>query len=352
MLDPPGETALDLSLLRGFRYACRPECGLCCFTTPRVAPRESVLLLQIAPEAEFFHGEGGEYLASRPDGGACQFLTERRCAVHAARPHPCREFPVSVHLGVRAQASLVLSCPGIDLAALGVARPDGQGEVSPDFHTELESVRGRLDVSAERRRQGAERRRRRVVRRLEAEGRWEPEEDVRACLRLDPPLPGEGDFPVEDPPTAEDGAELLPLFFDGRSGPVALAAGLGGWELRGVAAAGGVSAPLGVVPPPERPPEISEEATTLLRGYLRYWLERDCLFGWVHLRMLEKTAGTVTEWTRAELRAIGALTLARADVRARFDGAAVGELSAADILRGIRATDQDLLDRESWGERL
>jgi hypothetical protein len=165
-------------------------------------------------------------------------------------------------------------------------------------------------------------------------------------------MPSGQEFPAADPPWAEDGIELLPLFFDGREAPVAMALGLGGWELLELRPGGGVAASLGAAPSPERLPRLLPESERILQGYLRYWLERDALFGAVHLRMMESTDGTVSDWAGEELRAIGALVLARAEVRAKVRRGVVDHLTPAELLDGIRATDQDLLDRESWGERL
>ncbi len=164
-------------------------------------------------------------------------------------------------------------------------------------------------------------------------------------------MPRPEDFPCEDPPEAADGLERLPLFFDGRPGPVALAGGLGGWELLELRATGG-SEPLGVVPPPDRPPELSVEGQELLRGYLSYFLERDALFGTVIPTIGADSSATVRDEVEAELRAIGAMVLSRADVRKRGLRGGSGALSARDVEEGIRATDQDLLDRPTWGARL
>jgi hypothetical protein len=192
----------------------------------------------------------------------------------------------------------------------------------------------------------------RVERRLRSADRWIDEEDVRAELRRALPNPGPEDFPVEDPPAAEDGLGDLPLFFDGRPGPVALATDLGGWHLLELRPEGGVERTIGVVPPPTSAPSVTPGAAAVLDGYLRYWLERDLLFGTAHLAMLESESGSVTEWVAAELRYVGATVLARADVRARVRYGERRELTADDLRDGIRATDQDLLDRASWGDRL
>jgi Fe-S-cluster containining protein len=346
------EILLDLTLLSGFSFSCRPDCGLCCYASPRVTIDERRTLLQIAPATEFVSRDRDHFLASRPEGGGCQFLRGHRCGVHTARPAPCREFPVNVHVGERLQATLVLSCPGLELGVLRSFSAARDGPAVRGLDDEIAAVRQRVSRSADERLAQTQRRHRRLVRQLEGEGRWTPEPEVRAELGARLPVPAERDFELEEPPSIADGLERLPLFFDERPGPIAIAQSLGGWELLEIRAEGGVARSLGVYPPPERPPRLTPEGRELLEGYLRYWLERDALFGTVLLEMAEAEDGDVLEWTDAELRRIGATTLARASVRARVHGADGRELGVRDVERGIRATDQDLLDRPTWGDRL
>jgi Fe-S-cluster containining protein len=347
----PSVPELDTALLDGFGFECRDDCGLCCYAEPRVRASERAALLRIVPEAEFVEGDRGTFLASRPDGGACGLLAECRCTAHTARPAPCREFPVTTHLGVRIQATLVLSCPGLDLGGLATWRPGGSSH-GRGLDAEVGALRSRIDGSVVRRLSEAARRRTRVARILRSAERWVDEEDVRKVLRRALPTPGPEEFPVEDPPAAEDGLVALPLFFDGRAGPVALATDIGGWHLLELRPGGGVERTIGVVAPPTTVPLTTPDAAAVLEGYLRYWLERDLLFGATHLAMLESDAGDVTEWVAAELRSVGATVLARADVRARARYGERRQLTADDVRDGIRATDQDLLDRDSWGDRL
>jgi Putative zinc- or iron-chelating domain len=345
-------SALDTALLSGVAYACRPDCGLCCYAEPLVTPTERAGLVQLVPGAPFVRRGRHEFLRSHPDGGACRLLEHHRCVAHPARPSPCREFPLTTHVGLRAQVTVVLTCPGVDLTFLTDYRGPDRAGPSTGFDEELAALRARVDGKLGRELEASQRRRRRVVRALEADGRWEEDEEVRRRLRRELPVPLAEDFPVEDPPAQDDGLALLPLFFDGRDGPVAVAGSPGGWELVELRETGGVASSLGGAAPPDRRPALSDDATRALEGYLRYWLERDLLLGVVQLGMLEDRDGSVTERAAAELRGIGAVALSRAQVLASVRRGTSGPLSAGELLAGIRAADQDLLDRASWGSRL
>jgi Fe-S-cluster containining protein len=345
------DVELDLDLLRGFRFRCRPECGLCCYAEPRVEADERGALLQIAPQVELVPGRGASYLAARPEGGACQFLLRQRCSAWPARPRSCREFPVSVHVGDRLQASLVLSCPGLDLASLMDGLDRSRRSPPLGLDEELAAVRASITPDTGRRLAQARRRHRRLLGALRGSARAPDEAALRASLRERLPLPTDADFPVEEPPAVSEGLENLPLFFDGRPGPVALAEGLGGWELREVAEGGGAEL-LAVIPPPSRLPPVSEAGTRLLRGYLGYCLERDAVLAHALLGLEGTEAPDLLASVERELREIGALVLSRADVRRRISGASGGPLSAADVELGIRATDQEVMDRPTWGDRL
>jgi Fe-S-cluster containining protein len=343
---------LHTDLLRGFRYACRPGCGLCCYAEPRVDPTEKAELLRIAPLTETVEATGASYLRARPEGGACQFLRSNRCSVHALRPHPCKEFPVHVHVGERLQATLVLSCPGVELGTLRDRSLRQELPTPVGLDSELAAVGRRLDPSVTRRMDEARRRRTRLVRVLDRAGRWMEEEEVRSALRGKIPVAAAADYPAEDPPAAEEGLEFLPLYFDGRGGPVGLAEGLGGWEALELRPSGGVERLVGVVPPPASPPALEPPAIGLLSGYLAYFLERDLLFASILPRMAEVSEGTVRDWVEEELRAIGAMVVSRGSVRAKLAGHPGEPLTEADIEAGIRATDQDRLDVPTWGDRL
>jgi Putative zinc- or iron-chelating domain len=343
---------VDISTLSGFSYACRPDCGLCCYAEPLVAPTEKESLVRIAPAAEFVTRGRFEFLRSHPDGGACVLLEANRCRAHPARPSLCREFPLTAHVGVRVQVTAVLSCPGVDLSPLREYGGPERAASPRGFDSELAALRARIDGRVRRLLDTNGRRHRRIEVALTAEGRWQGEEEVRRRLRDQLPTPAPGDFPVEGPPSRQEGLSVLPLFFHGRASPVALASHAGGWELLELNPTGGVRRSLGVAPPPDRPPELSEDAARTLAGYLRHWLDRDLLFGVVHLAMLDDPEGSVTDRVAAELRWIGAVTLSRAHVLASLRRGDVERLSDEELRDGLRATDQDLLDRPTWGTKL
>lgn len=347
----PSSPSVDVALLSGFGFSCLPGCGLCCFASPRLDGNDEALLRASAPQALVVIGDGERRIAARPGGGACQFLTNLKCGVHSARPAPCREFPISVHIGARLQATVVLSCPGLRLDPLHSRDAQGPARPALGLDAELSSVRQRLTPGVERRRKDAERRRRKIARELEDQSRWVDEEDVRTRLRGRSLIPSPETYEVTEPPSAEDGLEQLPLYYDARPGPVALAQGLGGWEVLELAAAGGAR-PLGLVVPPERLPSLDGDAEALLAGYLRYWLARDSFLAAVQLEMLSTFTGTVTERALVDLRAIGSCVIARGSVRAKLAGEDGLRLARSHIEYGIRATDQDWLDRPTWGSRL
>jgi Fe-S-cluster containining protein len=353
---PPEGTAssapdLDVSLLSGFAFSCLPGCGLCCFTSPRLDSEDEIRLRARAPRALIVIEEGERRIAARPDGGACQFLTDLRCGAHDARPAPCREFPISVHIGARLQATVVLSCPGLRLDPLDHREVVATAPTRSGLEEELSSVRRRLTPVVERRRREAERRRRKIARDLEGEGRWVDEEEVRKRLTGRSLLPKANHFSVLDPPSAEEGLEWLPFYYDRRPGPVALAEGLGGWEALELAPTGG-SRPIGLAVPPDRYPALDPDAEALLSGYLRYWVTRDSFLAAVHFEMLSTTGGNVLDQALEDLWAIGSSVIARGAVRAKLAGADGVRLTRSDIELGIRATDQDWLDRPTWGSRL
>jgi Fe-S-cluster containining protein len=343
---------IDTSLLAGFPFVCRPDCGLCCYAEPLVLPAEKSALIGIVPEAEFVSSEGFEFLRSSPHGGACQLLDAHRCRAHPVRPAPCREYPIVGHLGLRAQATVTLTCPGVDLTSLdGYSGPDGKA-APQGLQSELGALSARVGGTLPRRLEASQRRRSQIARILEKERRWVEEDEVRRQFRGRIPVPGPESYPVIDPPSQEDGMELLPLVFAGLAGPVALASVPDGWELVELRPSGGVRQTLGVAAPPDHPPALTDPARRILLGYLRYWLERDQLFGTVLLEMGQNRVGDVTDYIADELRWIAATAVSRAYVLAAVMRGGGEPLSGDDLYDGIRATDQDLLDRPTWGTRL
>ncbi|MGA8711006.1 MAG: YkgJ family cysteine cluster protein [Thermoplasmata archaeon] len=342
---------VDLSLLSGFEFACLPGCGLCCFTSPRLDPEDAARLESVAPDALLVDAGSERRLAARPEGGACQFLTDLRCGIHLARPAPCREFPISVHVGTGLQATVVLSCPGLELKPL-ISYSSGAASGSfSGLDSELASLRRRLTPQVERRRTEAERRRRRIARELTEQGRWLEEDEVRQQLRGRRLVPRADEYSFSDPPGVEEGLEFLPMYYDGRAGPVALGNGLGGWEALELSAVGG-SRSLGLGVPPDRPPDLEPTAEELLSSYLGYWLARDGFLAAVQLEMLSTPDGSVLDAVLDDLHAIGSDVLARGAVRAKLRGRDGLRLTSDEIALGIRATDQDWLDRPTWGSRL
>jgi len=342
---------LDLALLGGFRFECRPDCGLCCFTSPRLEDDDEARLRRAVPGLRTVARQGARCIAARPHGGACELLDGLRCSAHAVRPAPCREFPVFVHLGTRPQADLVLSCPGLSLDALrGFGSVHGESTCA-GFEAEVAAVRERLGSKSGRLLADAGRRRKRVVRELSDQGRWSEEEEVRERLSRRTLLPSAHEYAPSELPEIGSGLERLPMFFDGRRGPIALAQVGEAWESVELSPDGG-SESSGVAVPPDLLPLLDSAAEELLSGYLRYLLARDIFLAGVHWEMIRGEPGTVDEVALAELHAIGSDVLARGAVRAQLRGESGARLTALDIELGIRATDQDWLDRPTWGGRL
>jgi Fe-S-cluster containining protein len=335
---------LDVALLGGFRFQCRPGCGLCCFAEPAVTVEERQRLVQIEADLEFVEGERGwAFLAARPNGGPCELLTDNRCRAHTGRPVPCQQFPVTVHVSDRAQASVVLSCPGLDPS--GLLRWH-DGPPSPQVPVGLASELAAAE--AEWARSGTERELdRHAVRR----GRSLPTADLRSLrvsLHRELPWPEPSDFPAEDPPDPEDGAEELPITFVPAHGRVAFGYHPGGWILLGVSETGEEPKTLGVVPPPDSAPPLTTAGEQLLRGYLHYLVERDDAIDGVFAQ--GGPEGPVVDAVVADLVRTAATVLSRAAVLQRLDGREE-PLDAADIWDGVRATDAEWLDRPTTGRR-
>ncbi|MFZ1024507.1 MAG: hypothetical protein WAN87_10290 [Thermoplasmata archaeon] len=246
---------------------------------------------------------------------------------------------------------MVLSCPGLTFTPLTAGRAESEASFPPiGLEGEVEAVRQwLLEPGFDRHVQQARQRRRKIERLLSRVGVWEDDESVRARLRPAIPFPSDRDFPAETPPATSDGLELLPLFFDARLGRVALAEATGGWEAITIAEGGGVERHLGIFPPPESVPRLTARGRNLLDSYLRYFLERDFLFGTVHLALVDEPEQMVGDAIQQELQKIGTDVLTRAVIRGKVSGRPTNPLTEVDVEEGIRAVDMDLLDRPSWG---
>jgi Fe-S-cluster containining protein len=272
-----GAAPVDYQLLEGFSFHCRTDCGLCCYATPAADAAELVSLRTQHPETQVSPGGGGFVLLNaRPNGGSCQFLVENRCGCRDVRPFPCREFPLIVHLGTRAQVALVLSCPGLDLAALqSPARADLRSGHPDGLEEELEAVRRGLEerpIGVRLRRAGA--RLRRVLRERGLPVDWDLN-DLRTNMRADVLTPGRHDFPVPDPPDTGGSLAEAPLSFHRKYGRIAWTSTPDGWALVAVREGGGVERRVGTFTAPDTPPSLAPAGARVLEGYRRYLLRRD-----------------------------------------------------------------------------
>ena len=344
--------ALDLSLLEGFGFECRPDCGLCCFATPAVTPPERPALLQIQPSLQFENGPAGiGFLPSRPNGGACVLLRDRRCTAHAARPFPCRTFPLSVHLGASAQATLVLSCPGLDLAS-ALRRTGAHRSLPTGLDAEIAAAREELAALPAR---TLEQARRGWDRALRGTGWVEPTTalaEVRESLARRLPTASDEDVESVGLPPSSGPLETLPMFFDAERGDVALGGLRGGAELVVLAEAGGVEEHLASYRTPARLPAASEGAQELLDAYLRFVLRRDAWVGAVLLEAPGSEDEPSEEQMARDLRLLAATVCVRGAWRQQLAGGDGGHLTADDVVAGIRATDAEWLDRPTAGRLL
>ncbi len=355
-MEPP---TFDLTLLKGARFQCRPGCALCCFTTPAVTSEERGALLRILPDlplADPSEGGGGGFarIASRDEGGACHLLERSRCRAHSGRPFPCRSFPLHTSLERRVQVSLVLSCPGVELAQL-TAWSAQAGPVDPPvgLMEEIGAVERELQRAdlSERASQVS----RTWERALRTFRRREPQEDLDRLVEEmveHPPLPTEEDFPAVPPPPAAEGLELLPLSFDEEWKIVAWSEADEGWELLKLREEGGPGEPIGTYPPPDRLPRMDHAGTALLRGYLSYVARRDRFLSQLLAEWLPQREYPLREIASGTLRQLGAEVLARGMVLSMLRGQGTEQLAEQAVELGIRATDMDHLDQSTLGEQL
>jgi putative zinc- or iron-chelating protein len=353
----PEESArLDVRLVEGFRFECRPDCGLCCFASPALSAGEEAGLLAIAP-AFRPSGDPPGYIASRPDGGACTFLRQQRCTVHSARPGPCAEFPLSAHLVDRIQVSVVLSCPGVSLATLGTVAegaPWPATTMDPSLLAEMSAVsRAAGRISEPERSRAAQAWRRALG--SPRSGDPAPRAVIDAMtseLRSALPMPVADDLAAVPIPEESEGLERLPLFFDPRFGRVAICAGGEGVDLLTLREGGGVEERLASFAYPDHLPRLTREGDRMLRAYLGYVLERDAFIGAALEHYDARDEYTLLEVCTEDLREIAAATLSRSVYRTWLDGGSAETIDASEIERGIRATDADYLDRPTVGRWL
>lgn len=335
---------IDLSLLEGHEFRCRPDCGLCCFASPAVTRTESARLLQILPAAGDAVRSG--HILARSHGGACRLLEASRCTGHAARPFACRSFPLTVHLGPRAQVTAVLSCPGVD------TRSSREGEHSDPqgLDEELRAVREAIGEIAP---PDVRRCRTRWSRALRDLGVPDPlaraaRASVAALLADDPLVdPEDAELPSE-----EDGLEQLPLFKDEEFGVVAIARDAERVDLLQMREAGGVGQRLATLDANVRRPTLDGAALAALTDYRALLLARDGTIGSAAESALAVGVGELAGPLAADVRAALATALARAVWRERLRGRAGTVLDAAAVRAGIAATDADVLDRPTVGRWL
>jgi hypothetical protein len=252
-------------------------------------------------------------------------------------------FPVTVHVADRPQATLVLSCPGLDPAGL-LRWSDGPPTIAPPLGLDGELAAARSEWS----RSGTVRELDRH--RVRFRGRDGDLEllDMRESLHRHLPWPEATDFPPEDPPRPEGELGELPVTHSASDGTVGFASHPGGWLLLRLSERGDEPLPLGVYPPPEAVPELTTTGTRMLGAYLHYLIERDDA---VDAALAEPgPAGPIEDAVAADLIRTGATVLARSTVLQRREGR-TGPLDASDVWGGVQATDAEWLDRPTTGRR-
>ncbi|MCI4369685.1 MAG: YkgJ family cysteine cluster protein, partial [Thermoplasmata archaeon] len=284
---------IDRALLAGFTFSCRPDCGLCCFATPAVTPREKAQLIQLDP-ATPFEPAGQDYslVRSRPEGGACHFLSDLKCRAYAGRPFPCRTFPVSVHLASRAQATVVLGCPGLPLDPLRSPPGHRSARGPKGLDEELSLLEAALAEDPGRgwRKQWVRNLKAMGLSEIEAADAQDPA-PLQARLAQDPPMPTDADMRRVDLPSVEEGVEGFPLFWEEGTGVVAIGRRGEDWEAVSLKESGGVRAELGRFLAPDHLPRLEAGAEALLKGYLSYVARRDLSFGQVLFVLADSWTG-------------------------------------------------------------
>jgi hypothetical protein len=307
-------------------------------------------LLQILPELPLPASHPGVYhIPSRPNGGACQLLRHHRCGAHAQRPFPCRTFPIVVHFGWGVQASLVLSCPGLDLRTLSDWTIQTQRAAPRGLDSELSAVRSELRLSrSEALVESAEGSLRVAIDRMNRRGVDLDDSLTESFSWAD--LPGfGGTYLTRELPTVDEGLENLPMTFDPKYGRVAFASEGDAWRLLSLREEGGVETELGTYLADGPPPVLGEDGRALLRGYIRYALARHLTLGQLMLELEEFGDASLVDGLDRTRREIASDVVTRAVVLARLHGQSSDRLGADEIEAGIRATDAEWVDRPTAG---
>jgi Fe-S-cluster containining protein len=342
---------IDRHLLDGVRFQCRPGCGLCCHGAPAVDPTEQAQLLQIRPSLEFEAAdEGYQLLRTRAPGGACQLLVRSACTGYAARPFPCRVYPLVTHIGTRVQSIAVLGCPGVSEGeSPGTTRPEVSGLETERAAVERELARA--PVAEWIREHG--RLERTLARKLDRDGRWEPvdrlrEELLRPDARRAPTGPG------LSAPGPEAEPEELPIGFDEDHGVVLLrtSGAADRYEVLRARETGGEPEPLGTFEIPARLRPEDGPAAEALTAYRRRLVASDHFLWSTYLELREGAEGTLRERFEANLTEVVDEALRRGAVHALLHGASPEPLLPEHVRVGIRWTDSEVLDRPTLGRIL
>jgi Fe-S-cluster containining protein len=345
---------VDTRLVQGFRFSCQPQCGLCCYTSPRIRPVEIRLLqAQNVPVTVIGKSSRGGWIPARRAGGACECLRRSRCQIYAYRPRPCRQYPLNLFVGDRAQALLNLSCPGINLAPLHQAWSRAQIPPAPPrgLEAEFQVLWDRWEEFRTRGRRrgggkpGGPRFRHGALNGL----RRDVVDWVRCRVHQNLPEMSDADWPPEGPPPASERLENLPLFRDPGRGVGGLRSGPRGWEGVLFRESGGIRGLLNPSKLPSYPPALSTGADRLLQGYLHYLVERDHTL-W--LLANEGFGGDGTTFANALRELLGVVTteiVGRGWFLAKSGAGSRDPLGMETVATGIRAVDSDLLDIPTRG---
>ena len=111
------------------RFECQPDCFKCC-TKPGIVHfdhndiRNAADYLGISPaefKKNFLTRDDGEwFLEVGDDGAPCDFLTDKGCGIHEAKPKQCQAYPFwKENMDSKNMWKLVGGfCPGIDIGPM------------------------------------------------------------------------------------------------------------------------------------------------------------------------------------------------------------------------------------------